>query len=415
MIKCNKQLILTTSLVFALVFGGCSGGSTSAVTSEVDSAVNSGSGISSSASSSSSSSASSGSILGFDGNDSYDYNNNMKGDSYDEPEYTEDTVDNTGDEGNNNNDTDSSNTTDSDDNAEVLAEEKLVYRSNIEIETLDYEKAYLSLMSLVDDYDGRVESEQFSDNSSSYIYYDYSYSYNESKPYKLGQSNTIVLRIPSKNYKQFIKEKDSLGNVTSFNSSLENITQQYYEKQAEVDAYETQLERLQELLNQAETVSDMASLTSQITQIESQLNYMKNDLRTMDMDVAYSYVTLTLKEVVEYTEYEDQVKKNTFIDRLQNTCKDSWKYFLVFCENLLFAIISLLPFIVVAFIILRLFFWKKFMQWRSNRKVAKERRKQMNNMLNFDPNTYNTEESEVINNENTSNNDDNQVEEHNEK
>ena len=55
-------------------------------------------------------------------------------------------------------------------------------------------------------------------------------------------------------------------------------------------------------------------------------------------------------------------KTNKFVDRLLNTIKYTWKDFLTACENLLFAIIRLIPTIVILliiFVIYKIFLSKK--------------------------------------------------------
>ena len=265
------------------------------------------------------------------------------------------------------------NKTDNNDRASniILAEDKLVYRCTVDIETLDFDESYSALQDIMSEYNCIVESEDFGDDSVSYFYTNY---YSSDK-YISGKTDTIVIRVPSDNYKKFVNDYGKLGNIVSKNQTVENITQKYYDTTSQVNGLKEQMSRLESMLEQATEIEDMIIINKEITDLQSQINSLTTQIITMDTDVAYSYVTLTLKEVVEYTDMESPVKTNTFIDRLKNQCIDTWKGFLQFLENLVFAIIGLIPAIVilgVVYIVIRLTCKNKIKAWKEKRKQQKE-------------------------------------------
>ena len=79
-----------------------------------------------------------------------------------------------------------------------LVESKLIYKCKLNVETLDYDASYTKLQELIDKYDCFIESENYTDNN-----YEY-YSYRDG--YKKARENTIVIRIPSENYSDFLNE-----------------------------------------------------------------------------------------------------------------------------------------------------------------------------------------------------------------
>ena len=158
------------------------------------------------------------------------------------------------------------------------------------------------------------------------------------------------------------------------------------------------MERLEIMMSQATEIEDMITINQAITELQSEINSLTTYIRTMDSDVAYSYVTMSLREVLEYSEVEQPVKKNTFIDRLKNQCVDTWKGFLNFLENLLFAIISLIPAIVIIgfiVIIIKLTCKNKIKTWKENRKLRKASGgnsiSELNTLLKYDENKVNSE------------------------
>jgi len=251
----------------------------------------------------------------------------------------------TSEKDNDNSNVDSNNNVNS---SNELYEEKLVYHSNVEIETKDYDNAYKSLKDLISKYNGIIESEQFYNNNGSYLY---DYGYNSYSGNQVQRELDLLVRIPTENFDAFNEENEANGNVVSKSSSVQNITQNYYDTTASLEGLKIQLSRLQEIMSYTTDVEDLITLNREISTLENQINSMTTEIRTMDIDVAYSYVYINLKEVVEYTEETPVVKKSTFLDRLKNTLVDTWSDLLKFLENLLFLIIRLIPYIIVIGII----------------------------------------------------------------
>lgn len=277
-----------------------------------------------------------------------------------------------------------------------LVDEKLIYKCSIEIETLDFDKSYDELQKLMNKFQCIIGSEQFSNSGNSLLNDEYNSSINNG--YKESKSDTIVIRVPSKKYKEFINSIGNIGNVLHKETSVDNITTDYYDTTAQVDGLEVQLNTLKDIMKQTKNVNELITLNKEIADLQNQINQLKTRLRTMDADVAYSYVTIELKEVVEYTVDEKPQKQNTFIDRLKKQCSDTWKGFLKFLEVLLFTIIALLPTIVVLgiiWIIIRITCRNKIKAWKENRKLRKtsgsSSMSELNTLLKYDENKINSE------------------------
>ena len=65
--------------------------------------------------------------------------------------------------------------------------------------------------------------------------------------------------------------------------------------------YEEEQERLLSLLEQAETMEEIIALESRLTEVRYQLESMESQLRTMDNQVSYSTVYLSIEEVEHFT------------------------------------------------------------------------------------------------------------------
>lgn len=239
-------------------------------------------------------------------------------------------------------------------NADVK-EDKMVYEANLTIETLDFDKTYSDLLKLIDECGGRIDSEE----------YDAKYqSYTSDSKYKDGYHTTkqdyLVIRIPADKYQDFMNSDETLGNVIGKNQNTSNISQQYYSTETRIELlegqleyYKHQLELIEEELMDVEdydyVISQMIYLEDRIIDVQDEINMYKNNIVTMDSQVDYATIRLTLSEVKEYTEIVTprEEKKNTFANRFKKNAKAAFKGFTKFCENILYGLMFALPYIII--------------------------------------------------------------------
>lgn len=245
----------------------------------------------------------------------------------------------------------------------TLLEEKLVYYCDLEIETLDYAGTLASVKEAIQQYGGIIQSEEETDSSYDWYYEDY-------RKTSGTMRNYIEVRVPSANYESFISSLDGVGKITSKSTSIENISQQYYDTTTQIEALQIQEKNLLEMLEKCETIEDMITVQDRLTTVQSDLNRLQTSKQYMDVDVAYSYVNINIEEVMEYHYDEEPIKTNTFVDRLTNTIKSTGRGFLRFLETLLFVVIRLIPYLIIIAVICFLF-RKKIKRWREDRKREK--------------------------------------------
>lgn len=230
----------------------------------------------------------------------------------------------------------------------TLNMEKLVYKCKLEIETMEYQKSYDAIKAALEEVGGIVQYERQTDDGNRWYYEDY---------VKRGGTlhATISCRVPTAKYNEFVNSISGVGKVMDKQTSVDNISQEYYDSTTKVQSLKIQEERLLSMLENATTIEEMLNIEDRLENLRYEISKLETKIIYMDMDVAYSYVDIELDEVLEYTQIEEPVKKNTFFDRLINTVKDSADEFLDLCEEILFAIIYLVPYILiggVAFIVL---------------------------------------------------------------
>ena len=217
--------------------------------------------------------------------------------------------------------------------------DKLVYSGSIRLQTLQYDETMQSIHDKIDDAGGFIAYEDETDGNDTWYY-------NTSSA--ASRYAQIEARIPADRFESFIESLKDDGQVMNRHINEDNISQTYADTEASVKAYEIEQERLLDMMDKAETIEDMIAVEARLSEVEAELNSYKTSLASMDRDVEYSTVSISVDEVREYTEEKDD---STFVSRLKETVRSSWSGFLWFMEGLLHVVIRLLPFIGVILVI----------------------------------------------------------------
>lgn len=225
----------------------------------------------------------------------------------------------------------------------VLNPEKLVYRAGITIEVIEYDRAIEEIKNRIKEYDGLVQNENYSDSS---------YSTYANASSQVGYRNCyITVRIPTAEFESFLSAVGDVGHVTSQNSTVENISRQYYNSKAYLESYENQLKVLLEMYEKTTSIQEMLLIEERISNLQAEILSLTTRIQSMDMDVAYSTINITLREVIDYSKLVTPEEQRSFGDRVRIAFADSWDNFVSFLEGALFLLIGAIwPIIALAII-----------------------------------------------------------------
>ncbi len=212
--------------------------------------------------------------------------------------------------------------------------QKLVYTSQITVETKKYDDALSSLRKSISKYKGIIESEN--ENKDSVIW-------GSNDMAEVGERrNELTIRIPTENYEKFLQGVEGLGVVTEKSSNVENITKSYHDTSTRIEALKRQEKRVLKMMDEAKTISEMITVEKRLTEIQTELDMYKNQLSVMDMDVAYSTITLTLREV----EKEKPTVEPSFASRFGEAFADSFERFISVIQGLAIMFVYFLPYFI---------------------------------------------------------------------
>ena len=217
---------------------------------------------------------------------------------------------------------------------------KLIKTVNMTAETREFDELIANVTERIVSLGGYAESTDIQGNS-----------YNSTSERRA----FIVARIPASKLDFFVKGIEDESNITSKNESAEDVTLQYADVEAHKDSLKIEQERLNELLEKADTLENIIELENRLTEVRYEIESYESRLRTMNNLVVYATVNLTVQEVKEYT--PEPVEEQTFGQRIAegflDSCENAWELI----QDFIVGFVSILPTLIVLLIILAIIFF----------------------------------------------------------
>lgn len=193
------------------------------------------------------------------------------------------------------------------------ADRKLIRTIVIDAETEDMTTLSDHLAARISELGGYVESKN-QRNGSQYSGY-------------IRRTLSMTVRIPAENADAFVTQVSENANIVSSTESVDDVTLRYVDTESHVKALETEQERLLALLEKAETLKDILTLEERLTSVRYELERYASQLRTLDNQVSYATIHLSITEVKEYTPVieEEPTAWQRITTGFMRSIKDIWK------------------------------------------------------------------------------------------
>lgn len=215
--------------------------------------------------------------------------------------------------------------------SQTPTERKLIRNVNMDLETREFDSLTKSISDAVTAFGGYIQQSDVSGNS-------LNWSGDRSSRY-----STITARIPSDKLDDFLTEVSSQGNVTYKNESVQDVTLQYTDITSRKKTLQMEQERLWALLEKAESVDAVIALESRLSEVRYQLESLESQLRTLDNQIVYSTVYLSIQEVQVLTSTDP----DTILVRIQKGLSRSLNQLQVSSVDFVVWFVSSLPILIV--------------------------------------------------------------------
>lgn len=211
-----------------------------------------------------------------------------------------------------------------------LSSRKLIKTVSLSMETRTFDTLKNQMEESISSFGGYIENSSYDapQGSRQYRYY------------------YLCVRIPAENLDDFVGKAGELGTITNKSENVEDVTLDYVDKAAYKDSLETEYERVTELLEKATDLDQILALESKLSELRYEINSYESQLRTLDNQIDYSTVNISISEV----EYEQETD-DTVSSRISNGFKSSLFAVRDFFVNAFVFLISNLPVLLLLAIV----------------------------------------------------------------
>lgn len=182
---------------------------------------------------------------------------------------------------------------------------------------------YQRLSSLLNQYEAYISSE------------------NENKGYDRINYN-VSIKVPPQHFDALIKAVTESKKLDNRWVNTDDVTNQYYDLQSRIENKRKLEERYQEILKQANKISDILEVERNLNQVRSEIESLQGQFKLLNHQVNYSTLDISFYEIVPYE--LDHEQRPGFGTRLINSITAGWQGFLTF----LVYVLALWPFGLVA-------------------------------------------------------------------
>lgn len=167
----------------------------------------------------------------------------------------------------------------------------------------------------------------------------------------------VTYRVPVEHFEEFLTYLDSFEGIYTKELSSENVTSSYNEYAAKIATLEASKAAYTALLNkEGITIEDVIILTDKISDIDSKILYYETEKARLENKTDYTFVR------VHYNQEDEPVERSEFIEFFM----DYGHYLVAFVIFIAKAILYLLPFGVIAGVVLLIVF-KPFKKHREKK------------------------------------------------
>lgn len=247
-------------------------------------------------------------------------------------------------------------------NAEKTLEKKLIRNMDMTLETTEFDGLLSFVEQKVTELGGYIESSSVNGTADSGRRYSY-----------------MVIRVPEEKLNEFEEELGNSARVLSRNSSVQDVTLQYSDLAAHIDALRVEQKTLMDMLEKAEDVDTIIIIQNELTNVRYELESYESQMKVMNNQIDYSTVTVSVNEVKTPTVQEKEGfftrVKHTFNRNIRNIGEGIEDFFVFVLGN----IVGIALFLAVAvgvLYVLRLII--RFLFGKGGKRAKREKNKEKN-------------------------------------
>ena len=213
---------------------------------------------------------------------------------------------------------------------------KIIKSGSVMTQTEGYDLFLANLISKVEELSGYIEQNNTNVNN---IYGD--------KKLKYGY---LKIRVPQERFNELVSYLESSSEINQKNIVETDVTKEYYEKDNQVKNLELQEVHLRELFEKAQTVEEMLKIENELRRIRTEIDALNISLSDIDDRASMATISVEVQEVLKAN--LTMSDRNNVWERAKEGFINTVNGIVDIGENLIIALISLIPVLVPLIIIL---------------------------------------------------------------
>lgn len=207
--------------------------------------------------------------------------------------------------------------------------QKLIYKANLTIEAVDFDKAATVLRNTIHQSGGYIL--QFQDGQ-----------YNGEK------SSTYTIKVPAAGFMDFIDRLNGIEHK-KFERQISgtDVTEEYVDLQSRLKAQQAVEERLLAFMDKATKADDLVKFSEQLATVQENIERLKGRIRYLDNNVSYSTVELRLYQ----PDAKSESVEDGLGDKMSKALQDSVNAMITVLQGLLVFVAGALPILLLLVII----------------------------------------------------------------
>jgi len=180
------------------------------------------------------------------------------------------------------------------------------------------------------------------------------------KTIEAGRRAELTLRIPDRAFDGFTHTIGRIGTLVSSEISAEDYADRYTDYAARLAQYELKRDRIEALLQQAETIEEIIKVESSLAEAQYQIESIRGTLQNWEDRSQFGQVRIYLSEANTFPVGE----KLDFLPEVQTQFERSWKAIADYFRDMLLFLVIAAPWIVLVAALTGLALFLEHLHWR---------------------------------------------------
>jgi hypothetical protein len=109
-------------------------------------------------------------------------------------------------------------------------------------------------------------------------------------------TGSIVLQVPERNFTMLVNQVRHAGDATSVVTSASDVTGQYVDLQARIDALQVSRTQYLKIMSRTNSIGGILSVQNQLNSIQSQIEQLQAQLNLLHSETTYATLTVSLSQ-----------------------------------------------------------------------------------------------------------------------